>query len=116
MKQKTSQSDTATGAESAMHQVLAAEDQARQAVRSCAQEAENILRDARASAKRIVERADRRIGFIHNRTSAALAATIGELDRDQLRKASTFDSSAVDLDAVAAAVEKVAERLTSGSQ
>ena len=116
MKQKTSQSDTATGAESAMHQVLAAEDQARQAVRSCAQEAENILRDARATAKRIVERADRRIGFIHNRTSAALAATIGELERDQLRKASTFDSSAVDLDAVAAAVEKVAERLTSGSQ
>jgi vacuolar-type H+-ATPase subunit H len=116
MKQKTAQSDTATGAESAMHQVLAAEDQARQEVRSCAQEAENILRDARATAKRIVERADRRIGFIHHRTSAALAATIRELERDQLRQASTFDSSAVDLDAVAAAVEQLVERLTSGSQ
>jgi len=116
MKRKIAQNDTATSAESAIHQVLAAEDQARQAVRSCAQEAENILRDARATAKRIVERADRRIGYIHHRTSAALATAIGELERDQLGQANTFDASAVNPGAVAAAVEQLAERLTSGNQ
>jgi vacuolar-type H+-ATPase subunit H len=116
MKETTEKNDTTTSAERAMHQVLAAEEQARQAVRNCAQEAEVILRNARATAKRIVERADQRIGLIHHRTSAALAATIGELERDQQRQASTFDSSAVDMDAVAAAVEQLAERLTRGSR
>lgn len=114
MKETTEQNDTTTSAERAMHQVLTAEERARQAVRNCSQEAEVILRDARATAKRIVERADQRIGFIRHRTSAALATTIGELERDQLRQASTFDSSAVDMDAVAAAVEQLAERLTCG--
>lgn len=116
MKQKTVQNDTAACAEGGMHQVLEAEDQARQAVRNCAKEADTILRDARATAKRIVERGDQRIGLIHHRTSAALAATIGALERDQLRQASTFDSAAVDMDAVAAAVEQLAERLTRGSR
>lgn len=116
MKQNTTQKQAGSGAERAMHQVLKAENEARQAVSNCAREAENILRDARATAKRIVERADRRIGLIHHRTSAALAATIDALEQDQLRQASTFDSSAVDLDAVASAVEQLAQRLTSGSQ
>ena len=115
MKSKIVPKDKATTAESAMHQVLEAEQQARQAVSNGAQEADTILLDARAAAKRIVERADHRIGLIHHRTSAALTATIGELERDQMRQASTFDSSAVDMDAVAAAVEQLAEQLTSDS-
>jgi vacuolar-type H+-ATPase subunit H len=120
MKQKTArkknaeQKDTATTAENAMHQVLEAEDNARQAVQDCARDAENILRDARATAKRIVERADQRIGLIHHRTSAALAATTSELERDQQLQASTFSSTAVDMDAVAAMVEQITELLTSG--
>jgi vacuolar-type H+-ATPase subunit H len=120
MKQKTArkknaeQKDTATSAENAMHQVLEAEDNARQAVQDCARDAENILRDARATAKRIVERADQRIGLIHHRTSAALAATTNELERDQQLQASTFGSTAVDMDAVAAMVEQITELLTSG--
>jgi len=114
MKQKNAQKDTATSAESAMHQVLEAEDKARQAVQNCSRDADIILQDARATAKRIVERADQRIGLIHHRTSAALAATTGELAREQQRKVSTFDSSAVDMDAVAAVVEQITGRLTLG--
>jgi vacuolar-type H+-ATPase subunit H len=116
MKQKTVNKDTTSGAEGAMHQVLMAEDQARQAIKNCAHEADSILQDARATAKRIVERADQRMGLIHHRTSAALAATIGELERDQQHQASTFDSSAVDMDAVAKAVASLVEQLTCGDR
>ena len=112
--EKATQKDTATSAESAMHQVLEAEDNARQAVQDCARDADIILRDARATAKRIVERADQRIGLIHHRTSAALAATTSELKRDQQLQAGKFDSTGVDMDAVAVMVEQIAELLTSG--
>ena len=119
MKQKTAgkkvaQKDTATSAESAMHQVLEAEDNARQAVQDSARDADIILRDARTTAERIVARADQRIGLIHHRTSAALAATTSELERDQQLQVSKFDSTNVDMDAVAAMVEQIAELLTSG--
>lgn len=115
MPKESRQSDAATGAEHAMHQVLEAEELARQAVNNCAQQADARLREARATAKRIVERADQRISLIRQRTHAALAAEIDQLERDQVRRAAEFDSSAVDMEAVAAAVEQLVDRLTSGS-
>jgi vacuolar-type H+-ATPase subunit H len=112
MKQKTGHEDASTSAASAMNRVLEAEELARQAVQGCSQHAEAMLGDARTTAKRIVEHADRRIGLIHHRTSAALEATIGELERDQQLKVNEFDSSAVDLETVALVVEEIARLLT----
>lgn len=112
MKQKTGYEDASTSAASAMNRVLEAEDQARQAVQRCSRDAEKMLLDARTTAKRIIEHADLRIGLIHHRTSAALAKTTGELDREQQLKVSEFDSSVVDMEAVAVAVEEIARLLT----
>jgi vacuolar-type H+-ATPase subunit H len=114
MKQKTGSGDASTSAASAINRVLEAEGQARQAVQSCSRDAETMLREARATAKRIVEHADRRISLIHHRTSAALDKTIGELERDQQLKVSQFDSSVVDMKAVTAVVEEIARLLTTG--
>jgi vacuolar-type H+-ATPase subunit H len=114
VKQKTPEEEASTSAAGAINRVLEAEGLARQAVQSCARDAETMRREARETAKRIVESADRRIGLIHHRTSAALAKTIGELERDQQLKASQFDSSAVDTAAVAVVVEEIARLLTTG--
>jgi vacuolar-type H+-ATPase subunit H len=113
MKPKTGHEDESTSAASAINRVLEAEGQARQAVQSCSRDAETMLRNARARAKHIVEHADRRIGLIHHRTSAALETTIGELERDQQLKVSQFDSAAVDMETVALVVEEIARLLTS---
>ena len=112
MKHETPEEEASTSAAGAINRVLEAEGRARQAVQSCARDAEAILQEARETAKRIVESADRRIGLIHHRTSAALARAIGELERDQQLKASQFDSSAVDTAAVAFVVEEMATLLT----
>jgi vacuolar-type H+-ATPase subunit E/Vma4 len=73
-----------------------------------------MLREARATAKRIVERADRRIGLIHHRTTAALDKTTAELEREQQLKINQFDSSVVDMKTVRAVVEEIARLLTTG--
>jgi|GWRWMinimDraft_15_1066023.scaffolds.fasta_scaffold129116_1 vacuolar-type H+-ATPase subunit H len=102
----------ATSAEYAMNEVLKAEEDARQSVANCAKDATIILQEARLAAKRIVERADGRITSIHRRSSRAVAATVSQLEREQRLKLSKFDSAAVDMHAIAAVVEQIAELLT----
>lgn len=112
MKQKTGSEDASTSAASAINRVLEAEGKARHAVQSCSRDAETMLLEARATAKRIVERADRRIGLIHHRTTAALDKTTAELEREQQLKINQFDSSVVDMKAVRAVVEEITRLLT----
>lgn len=114
MKQKTGSEDASTSAASAINRVLEAEGKARHAVQNCSRDAETMLREARATAKRIVERADRRIGLIHHRTTAALDKTTAELEREQQLKINQFDSSVVDMKTVRAVVEEIARLLTTG--
>lgn len=102
----------ATSAEYAMNEVLKAEADARQSVAKCSNDAAIILQEARLAAKRVVERADRRITSIHRRSSQAVAAAVSQLEREQRLKLSKFDSAAVDMHAIAAVVEQIAELLT----
>jgi cell division septum initiation protein DivIVA len=114
MKQTPEQDEPGSSAEHAMNRVLAAENEARQALDACSTDARIVLQQARSTAERIVQRSDQRITRIHHHCNRAVAAAVSQLQREQQLKVSRFDSAAVDTAAVTVVVEKIAELLTTG--
>ena len=103
-------------AEHAMNVVLEAEDNAKQAVDSCAAEADAILQQARLTAKQIAERADERITRIHMRCSRVVTDKVAQLQKEQQQKARDSHSYEVDTETVDVVVEQIAEMITTSDE
>jgi hypothetical protein len=65
--------------DAAFNRVLAAEAAARESVAACREEAERLLDEADARARRIAEHADRRIGYIQGIAADHLRLALAEL-------------------------------------
>jgi vacuolar-type H+-ATPase subunit H len=98
----------------AIVRVLQAEQAARDAVAQCAIDAERLRQEARARAKAIAERAALRVAHVHERTDAALHATVERLNAE---RAALQRPAAPDPDEparVARALDWLAAELTGG--
>lgn len=99
-------------AAAAIDEVLVAETAAREAMEACRQEAESVLDAAREDARRIARVANQRVSKLHARCDQLVAERI-----DEIRGAAGDDPARAALDAgdrekLAAAVERLAARLT----
>ena len=97
--------------DAAIMRVLAAEQAARDEVERCRRTAERAVEDAHRRAREIAERAARRAARVHRWTEAAIAARVAELESQRaelLRSSADGD----DGDALARAVERLADELT----
>ena len=103
--------DSATGA---MQQALAAEKQAREAVRGCEQQAEALREQARERARRISARTEQRINWVHNHCARELERRLAEMVTADEGEGSTAPAW-TDSDLLDQAVQRLARRLTSHS-
>lgn len=97
----------------AMNRALAAEEQAREAVARCHQEAATTIERAQARARAIEERVDRRISRVHARCLREAENRVGALLKQ--RPAATPAGEAARREHFAAAVTRLAARLTVGA-
>ena len=97
-----------------MQQALTAEKQAEEAVRGCEQQAEAIREQGREDARRIGERTERRINWVHDHCSRTLDQRLAELDTQAEAEKSAGPAWA-DSELLDRAVARLARRLTSGS-
>lgn len=75
-QEEDSSPGSATGA---MQQALAAEKQAREAIRGCEQQAEALREQARERARRISARTEQRINWVHNHCARELERRLAEM-------------------------------------
>lgn len=69
-----------TSVDQAIERVLAAEREANKAIEECRQQARSLASRARARSRRILERADERIGGLRARSDPTVNKTIAELE------------------------------------
>jgi hypothetical protein len=97
----------------AMQKALAAEKQAREAVRGCEQQAETLREQARERARRISARTEQRINWVHNHCARELERRLAEMvveDEGEDTAPAGTDPQLLD-----EAVRQLARRLTTGS-
>jgi vacuolar-type H+-ATPase subunit H len=71
---------TATTPDTAIERILEAEQDARQAVETCQRQADGLLDEGLARARRVTDRADERIGLIHARADAGIDRALARLE------------------------------------
>lgn len=98
----------------AMDRVLAAEREAQRQIESCRSDAEQILSDARDTARRIKETTQRRISDVHAASHRQTAARIREMRREAAQLSAAIDYEPAQSTAVSKAAQILARRLTSG--
>jgi len=101
--------------DAAIMRVLSAEQAARAEVERCKREAEQTVEEARRSAREIAERAARRTARVHHWTEAAIASRIAALEAQRASLLNTAHGHD-DGDAIARAVERLADELTGGAE
>jgi hypothetical protein len=70
------------GVEQAINRVLRAETEARGAAEECKRKAHRLVDDARAQARRILERADLRISAMHSACNLAASRKIAQFETE----------------------------------
>ena len=103
-----SQSDAAA----AMDEVLVAETATRQAMEACRKEAEEILEAAREDARRITRIANSRVSKLHARCDQLVNSRVAEIRAAAREEAVRTELHAADRELLAAAVDRLAARLT----
>ena len=101
-------------AETAMNDVLAAEQAAAKAIDACEQDARASLRKAVQRARRIAARTDKRIALIHLRTRQQLQQRLHEAERAERLAEQARNSDDPRMSAVESVVSKLAALLTGG--
>jgi vacuolar-type H+-ATPase subunit H len=96
----------------AMDDVLAAEQEAREAMDACRKEAEQILEAAREEARRIAHLATERITRLHARCDQLAQGQIAQLQAEIQRAAPRAELDASDQVMLEAAARRLAVRLT----
>jgi vacuolar-type H+-ATPase subunit H len=104
--------ETGTTAEQAMNIVLQAEQDVKQQIEQCKQEAEVLLQKARQKAKRISEHVDERITRIHLRCSREITDQVKQLQLEQEQNARDGHRYQLNMETVDVVVEQIAEMLT----
>jgi vacuolar-type H+-ATPase subunit H len=97
-------------ASEAMQRALAAEAEAREAIEGCQAQAESLREQARTDANRILERADRRVEWVHDHCNRVLEQGLAELQASEAPAAATAWADDATLEAAA---EALAQTLTS---
>jgi hypothetical protein len=98
--------------EAAIGLVLASERAARDAVAQATRDAERLADDARAGAREIAERTDRRIRGIRAAFEARAVQAIAAIDAEAALQDATHELSAEDFARLARAVDALCEELT----
>lgn len=99
-------------AAAAIDEVLVAETAAREAMEACRQQAESVLEAARDDARRIARIANQRVSRLHARCDQLVADRINEIRRAAGEDAVRAELNAADREELAAAVERLAARMT----
>lgn len=97
----------------AMNRALASERQALDAIEVCEQEAQMDVESARQQARSLSERTDRRIRDLHLRCVRATQEIVDTMVSEDAREAEQTDWPESREKALAAAVDRLANRLTS---
>ncbi|MFO1324424.1 MAG: hypothetical protein U1F15_10195 [Burkholderiales bacterium] len=100
--------------EAAIERVLSAERQARDAVEQAARDAAALADAARADARAVAERTDRRIRNLRATFATRAEREIAALDAEAALQDAARELSAADLERLAQAVDALARDLTSG--
>ena len=101
--------------EAAIARVLDAEHSARDAVRDAGGTAAQMIEAARAAARTLAERTERRIGAVRARYEQKTTAEVAALDAEAAEVAAPHELTPADLARLDAAVAELAVRLTAGT-
>jgi hypothetical protein len=96
-----------------MDRVLASEREAQEQLKTCRTEADQILADARETARRIQEITQHRISRIHAASNRATAERIRDMRRETSKRSAAIDYEPTQSEAVNRAARRLARRLTS---
>lgn len=100
--------------EDAIHRVLEAEREARDAVTAANRRAEALLEDARSTVRRVHARADRRAARLHRSSRDGVARRIAEMKARTEAEEQRVGATEVPADKLRAAIDDVARMLTGG--
>ncbi len=100
----------------AIGRVLAAEDEARDAVDACRREARMLVAEARAGTRRILQRADRRISALHSHCLLSVGRSVRSLQAETASIPLAPSGETVQDERLDEVVRRLAADLTGGGE